>query len=209
MIACHECDLLQRAVALPPKGALCCARCGAVLRRDRPDSLRRTLAWLLGAAILFIVSLSFPIVAMEIQGERTVATLVGAAQALRHEGMESVAILVFITTVISPLLQISSMLYILWPLQRGYIPPNIELAFRLVQNLKQWGMVEVFILGVLVSLVKLSGMAQVMPDIAMWSFAGLIVMLTAAASSFEPEEVWDRIVELRRGSMPSRAETAA
>src|SRR5262245_11986033 len=146
MIACHECDLLQRPVTLPRGGVLRCARCGATLRRDRPDGLRRALAYQIGAALLFIVSLSFPIVGMEIQGEHTVATLVGAARALHDQGMESVAILVLITTVVSPILQIGSTLYILWPLHRGYVPGHIEVAFRLVQSQKQWGMVEVFIL---------------------------------------------------------------
>ena len=178
-----------------------CSRCGATLRRHRPDSLRRALACELGAALLFGVSLSFPIVAMEIQGQKTVATLIGAARALQAQDMDSVAVLVFVTTVVSPLLHIFSMLYILGPLQRGFVPPGLNLAFRLVQNLKQWGMVEVFILGVLVSLVKLAGIAKVVPDIALWSFAGLIVLLTAAASNFEPADMWDRVGQLRRASV--------
>lgn len=197
MIACHECDLLQKPAVLPPGGTLSCCRCGATLRRDRPDGLRRALACQMGAALLFIVSISFPIVAMQIQGEHTVATLMGAARALQEKGMDSVAILVFITTVVSPVIQIVSTLYILWPLHRGYVPPGVEFAFRLVHSQKQWGMVEVFILGVLVSLVKLAGLAHVVPGIAMWSFAGLIVLLAAATISFEPEEGWERIAELR------------
>ena len=211
MIACHECDLLQRPVAIPLGRSLQCPRCGACLRRNRPDGLRRTLACQLGAAFLFIVSISFPIVAMEIQGEHSVATLIGAARALHEQGMTSVALLVFVTTLVSPFLQIASMLYILWPLNRGYVPPHIELTLRLVDSLKQWGMVEVFIIGVLVSLVKLAGIAKVVPGIAMWSFAVLIVLLAAAAMNYEAEDVWDRVEALRKGqnSSPSAASGAA
>lgn len=184
-----------------------CARCGACLRRNRPDSLRRALACLLGAALLFVVSASFPIVAMEIQGQHTVATLLGAARALEDQGMLGVGVLVFVTTVIAPMLQIGSMLYMLIPLQRGVVPPRIDVAFRLVHTLKQWGMVEVFILGVLVSLVKLAGIAKVVPGIAMWSFAALIVLLAAAAANFEPDDLWERVSELRRRSRSDIANT--
>lgn len=148
---------------------------------------------------------------MEIQGEHSVATLIGAARALHEQGMTSVALLVFVTTLVSPFLQIASMLYILWPLNRGYVPPHIELTLRLVDSLKQWGMVEVFIIGVLVSLVKLAGIAKVVPGIAMWSFAVLIVLLAAAAMNYEAEDVWDRVEALRKGqnSSPSAASGAA
>lgn len=198
MIACHECDLLQYAAAPPPGGTMRCHRCGATLRRNRRDGLRRALACQLGAALLFVVSASFPIVAMEIQGQRTVATLIGAALALKEQGMPAIAILVLVTTVVGPVLQISGMLYMLAPLHWRRVPPGFALVFRFVQSLRQWGMVEVFILGVLVSLVKLAGIARIVPDIAMWSFAGLVVLLAAAAANFEPADVWEQVEELRR-----------
>lgn len=174
-----------------------CPRCGCGLGRNRPDSLRQALACQIAAAILFVVSASFPIVAMEIQGEHTVATLIGAGRALREQGMISVAILVFVTTVVSPVLQIASMLYILLPLHLGRIPPHLTLAFRLLAHLRQWGMVEVFVVGVLVSLVKLAGLARVVPGIALWSFALLVILLAAAAVVLEPEDIWKRVAQLR------------
>ena len=209
MIACHECDLLQKPVAIPPGRSMQCARCGACLRRHRPDGLRRTLACLVGAALLFVVSASFPIVAMEIQGQRTVATLFGAARALEQQGMLGVGVLVFVTTVASPILQIGSMLYMLIPLHQGVVPPRIDVAFRLVHTMKQWGMVEVFILGVLVSLVKLAGIAKVVPGIALWAFAALIVLLAAAAANFEADDLWERVSELRRRARTRRATSGA
>lgn len=205
MIACHECDLLQHTAAPPPGGAMRCRRCGATLRRNRRDSLRRALACQLGAALLFVVSVSFPIVAMEIQGQRTVATLIGAALALKEQGQPAVAILVFVTTVLGPALQIGGMLYMLAPLHWGRELPGFAFVFRFVQSLRQWGMIEVFILGVLVSLVKLAGIARVVPGIAMWSFAGLVILLAAAAVHFEPADVWERIDKLRRRSRAPQA----
>ena len=72
LLACPECDLLQRAVELPPRAAAVCRRCGAVLYRELPDWLDRTLAYTLAAAILFVVANAFPIVVMEMQGHRSI-----------------------------------------------------------------------------------------------------------------------------------------
>jgi paraquat-inducible protein A len=56
-----------------------------------------------------------------------------------------------------------------------------------------WGMVEVLLLGVLVSLVKLTNSFTVIPGIALWSFGGLTLLLAAAASSFSARDVWARL----------------
>src|SRR5207244_2961862 len=71
LIACRECDLLQREIVLPPGGTACCSRCGAILHRSKPDSLDRTLAFMVGAAVLFILANVFPVVGLEAQGNRT------------------------------------------------------------------------------------------------------------------------------------------
>ena len=65
LTACHECDLLQRETPLAPGGTARCPRCGAVLYRNQPDGLDRTLAYTLGAAALFVVANSFPIVGLD------------------------------------------------------------------------------------------------------------------------------------------------
>ena len=82
LIACHECDLLQRETAVPPGGTARCARCDAVLYRNRPDSLNRSLAFAVGAAVFFVIANAFPLVGLEVQGERVQTTLFGAARAL-------------------------------------------------------------------------------------------------------------------------------
>lgn len=198
IIACHECDLLQRETAVPIGGALTCRRCGAVLYKNAPEGLERTLACLLGAAILFAVSSIFPIVSLELQGNRTTATLVGTVHALYAQDMALVAALVLLTTLLMPAIEILAMLYMLMPLRLGYTPPGFAAVFRLVQAVRPWGMVDVFIIGVLVSLVKLAHLAVIVPGIAMWSFAAMIILLAAAAVSFDPHALWERVAARRR-----------
>ncbi len=193
LIACHDCDLLQRETALPAGGAACCGRCSAVLYRTMPESLDRTLAFTLAAGVLFLLANAFPLVGLEVQGQRNATDLLGAVRALWDQDMRMVAGLVFLTTVLSPAIEISGMIYLLLPLRLGRLPPGAGRMLRFLQAVKPWGMVEVFMLGVLVSLVKLAHLASIVPGIALWSFGGLILLLAASAASFNPHEVWARV----------------
>lgn len=192
LIACHECDLLQRETTLPPGGTAYCRRCGAVLYRRTPDSLDKTLAYALGAAVLFIVANLYPIVGLEVQGNRTSTTLLGTVRTLYDQDMTSVAALVFITTILMPALEIGALLYMLLPLKFGRVPKELPAMFRLLQTVRPWGMVEVFMLGTIVSLAKLSHLANVLPGVALWSFGALMLLVAAAAASFDARELWMR-----------------
>jgi len=134
LIACRECDLLQREIVLPPGGTACCSRCGAVLYRNKPDSLDRTLAFTVGAAVLFILANVFPVVGLEAQGNRTSTTLFGTVRTLHDQGMTSVAVLVFVTAILMPALDIGAMLYMLLPIRLGVVPKGLPAMFRLVHT---------------------------------------------------------------------------
>jgi paraquat-inducible protein A len=192
VIACQECDLLQRETILPPGGAARCKRCGAVLYRNTPGSLDRTLALTVGAIMLFVLANAFPIVEIEVQGDRHATTLYGAVRALWDQEMEAIAALVFFTTMLMPAVELAIVAYILLPLRLGRVPHGMAPLLRLLQTVRPWGMIEVFMLGVLVSLVRLAHLASVVPGIALWSFGGLILLL-AAASSFNARDVWVRV----------------
>jgi paraquat-inducible protein A len=195
LTACHECDLLQREPILPPGGVACCRRCNAVLFRDIPNSIDRGLAYALGAAILFIVANIFPIVGLEVQGTLNATSLYGAVEKIWDNNMQGVATLVFATTILIPALEISLMLYVLLPLKFGRLPGELASILRIVQSVRPWSMTQVFILGVLVALVKLAHLAHVVPGVALWAFGGLILLLTAAGSTFNMHEMWNLVTE--------------
>lgn len=192
LIACRECDLLQRVTPLTGDFIGRCRRCDAVLYRPRDDNLDRPLAFTLAAAILFVLANAFPIVGLELQGQTTAATLFGMAQTLWNEQMKPLAAVVFFTTILVPALELGAMAYLLIPLRFGVIPQRLPLALRTLQAVRPWGMVEVFILGLLVALAKLAGMASVRPGLALWSFGGLLLMIAAAVASFDSRVIWAR-----------------
>src|SRR6185369_960600 len=117
LLACPECDLLQSDSAMPrPRKALC-ARCGAILYQRHDLGLERTLALTVAALVLFTIANAFPIVSLELQGERTDATLFGAVSTLWSQNMQLVALLVAFTAIAMPLLEISMLAWLLFPLR--------------------------------------------------------------------------------------------
>ena len=192
-IACHECDLLQREIPLPPGRVARCARCGAKLYRIENRSIDHTLALTLAAAVLFILANAFPIIGLQIQSTRNDTSLVNAVHTLWNQGMWPVAGLVFFTTFLAPAAVLAIMIHILLDLKRGRIPAGFTILMRLLQIFNPWGMVEVFIIGVIVALVKLTHYGTLIPGIALWSLAVLTLLMTATTSSFNVHDIWNRV----------------
>jgi paraquat-inducible protein A len=192
LIACPECDVLQRAPPLAQDSVARCTRCDTVLYRPADENLDRPLAYVFAATILFLIANAFPIVGLELQGQSSGATLFGTAWALYDQDMAFLGALVFFTTILVPGLQLAGMAYILLPLRFGHVPRRLPVTLRMLQAVRPWGMIEVFILGLLVSLVKLAGMAKVVPGIGLWSFGGLLLMIAAAVGSFDARAIWAR-----------------
>lgn len=192
LIACRECDLLQKEIALPEGTVAACARCGAVLYRNPAGGPERTLALLSAAAILFVLANAFPIVGIESRGSRHAATLFGAVAALWAEHMPLVAGLVLFTTILAPAFELFTLIFIL-AAARSRMPLPLAALLRLALSVRPWSMIEVFMLGVLVAVVKLSKLATIEPGIALWCYAALIVLFAAAMAGFDPHALWARL----------------
>jgi paraquat-inducible protein A len=197
MVACLECDLLQEEVDLGSGGVADCARCGAQLFRRIPHSLDRTLACFIGAAVFLVIANAFPVLSLEAQGLTNSTTILGAAQALYDDNERLVAILVFMTTILLPAIEIGAMLFLLGSLRVGYVPHTLSFVYRLAESVRPWTMMQVFLIGILVSLVKLSHMASIIVGIGVYALVGVIFMLSMAVSLYDPRALWGRVKELR------------
>lgn len=201
LIVCNQCDLLLQATLLERGGKACCGRCGNVLYRSQPDGLRRSLVFALTSAVLFVLANAFPIVTISTNGLTNSTTLIEAAYRLVRDGLPSIAILVFLTTFLMPLLEIMALILLLLPLSLGRIPSGLSITFRLIHLVKPWAMIEVFMLGLLVTITKLNAFASVTPDIAFGSFVLLMISLTVAVVNFEPHYFWKKIVTLQENEV--------
>ncbi len=187
---CEHCDAVYSRVELHPGEKAFCPRCGSELYRDVSRRYRALLPIVIASLIVFMLCNAYPIVSMEIQGFRTQTTVWETVKVLMSEDMTSVALLVFATTILFPLTEMLLLLYLLFPLALGRIPPGFGLVVRAIRLGRPWGMIEVFLLGIVASLVKLSTMATVLPGVALWSFAILTVLL-AVVVGFDPADLWE------------------
>jgi len=195
---CDGCDTLYPRTTLRRREIAHCPRCGTELARHTGAQHERLLPLTLASLVLFTIANAFPIVEIEVRGLRSQTTLTGAVVALAGEGMSLVAMLVLATTLLFPLLQLLILLWLLLPLRwHRHRPTGFAWLVRGMQTLRPWGMVEVFMLGVLVAIVKLSSLATVLPGPALWAFIGLTVLLTVVVS-FDPRGFWDMAAAVER-----------
>ena len=193
LIACQHCDLLQRLPDLPPGASARCPRCDKELWRRRDDSLNRTLALTLAAAILYVVANVMPMLGLTVVGRQAATTVIGGAQHLWDNGQQAVAVLVLFTAVIAPALQIGIMLILMLGARRKPAPAWLGRLLRHHPTTRTWSMIEVMLLGVLVALIKIADYATVVPGVALFVLGALVFLLAGIQASFDPHEVWRRI----------------
>jgi len=165
--------------------------------------LQVSLVFALTALALFLIANAFPIVTIRSDGLFNSTTLIGAAGTLIRDGIPSIAVLVFTTTFLMPALQIAALVYLLLPLYFGRLPPGLNVAFRLVHLVRPWAMIEVFMMGLLVTVTKLNAFAAVTPDIALGAFSLLMITLTAASANFNTHHFWKQVEMFKQGQVPA------
>jgi paraquat-inducible protein A len=200
LIACHECDLLHKVRKAAKGGRARCVRCGAVLYRNIPDSINRTLMLTFAGVILFVIANIFPIMTFKLSGREQSNTLFASSRELYDAGFWELATLVFLCSILFPAIRLGGMLYVLLPLKFGYQPWKYRAVFRWLETLIPWAMMEVYMLGILVAIVKLSDIAAIVLGTALYSFAALIVVTAWSGTTLDPREIWDhvRVRSLRR-----------
>jgi len=197
VIACPDCDLISKVVRGSNKNQLC-PRCGSVLQYYRPNSIERSLALTIAATILFLASNSFPFLTMKSGGFVQQTTLFTGIDELWRQKEHVLSILIMITCLIVPFTQILSLHYILTPLYLfNRRLPGATRLLRVLRHLGPWAMMEVFMIGILVALVKLSHMATIVPGISVISFALLIFVMPAALTSLDLPLLWEKL-DLRK-----------
>jgi paraquat-inducible protein A len=196
-LVCHDCDALLEMPELAEGEKATCPRCVAVLVTRGRNSLHRTAAFAMASAVLFVVANAFPFLTLRAGFRESQMLLWQSATGLAEQGYGYLGAAVSIFVVGAPALLIGGLLYIILPLLRNRRPPAAIPLCRWVLRARRWNMMEVFLLGVLVSLLKLGKLATLMLGTSFWALVALIICLTAALASIHPRELWRRI-ELAR-----------
>ena len=196
LIACHGCDLLVDVGELEHGSHASCPRCSHFLTRYQQDAMSRVLAYTIAALVLLGLALSFPFLSFSSSGLESVMTLRSAPMSLLNYGMPELAIMVALFIIYLPLLILLLLLSISLPLMLGRRVSWLKLATRSIFALQNWAMVEVFIIGVIVSLVKIAAMAEVELGLSFWAYAAFSISFTLALVTLDRYQCWEMIEAL-------------
>jgi paraquat-inducible protein A len=186
---CPHCDVLHRQVVLGRREIGACIACGGILARHRSLSVDQLLALTVAAALVFLIANAYPLMIIEVGGMHTEATVWGAALLMLHGWTAWPAAVLALTMFVLPLLQITLLLWLLTCASFGRRAPGFRGALVALHHSRPWSMTEVFLLGALVAIVKLSSWVHVVPGIGIWALASLMVLLTVL-SMVEPRFWW-------------------
>ncbi len=194
-IACPDCDLLYQIQPLPQGEVAQCHRCRAVLYRGGEIDLEATLAWSLSTLILFVIANLYPILTINISGRLSQATFWQAVQAFAEQGMWILTLVLFLVSIAIPLFRILSHSLLLWHSWRGRETSRFHVGlFRWSEEMMPWSMLEIYLLGLLVALVKLGDLADVVVGIAFLAFCLLILSSTFSLTRLDRFHLWRILV---------------
>ena len=189
LASCHLC------LKLASKDTHKCPRCGAAMHVRKTDSLQRTVALLITAAVLYIPANLLPIMYTD-QLERTIpSTIMGGVVLLIKLGSIPIAAVIFIASVMVPISKLMMLFYLCWGVNRAKLGTERQrtILYRATELIGKWSMIDVFVVSILVALVHLSGLIVFRPGAAAVAFAGVVIVTIIAAESFDPRLMWDRM----------------
>ena len=192
MWTCHDCTLLVRA---PDGGHGRCPRCGAAVHRRKTNSLARTWALVLTAAIFYVPANVFPVMKVTSLGKTQADTILSGVIYLLTHGMWPLAALIFFASVFVPLLKllVLSFLAASVQLRSAWKPAERTKLYRVTEAVGRWSMVDIYVVTILVALVKLGNLASIEAQPGAVFFGAVVVITMIAAESFDPRLIWDAI----------------
>ncbi len=196
--ACHQCDLLVDLSHFTSRGRADCPRCGATLAHHKQDSINRTLALSLTGLLLYFPAVLLPVMSFKLLGQTQANTLVNAVLKLAQDGYLWMAFMVALCSLIVPF-YILLMLFSGCLLTRLRALPNLQiLLLKSHYHLKHWGMLDVYMLGVLVAIVKMKDLGELQMGLGLYAFVALLLLMLLAQSQFDSRECWERLDDQHR-----------
>jgi paraquat-inducible protein A len=192
LAACHTCGRVS------PEEEGRCPRCGSPLHLRKPNSIQNTVALMAAAAALYIPSHILPVMTTVELGIVTHNTIVGGMLTFWRTGAYPIAIVIFTASILIPFLKIVALTWLCLA-ATGHVHPSPRALGRVywfTELLGRWSMIDIFVVGILVSVVQLGNYMTVLPGPGALAFGGVVVLTMFAAMSFDPRLLWDRLDEM-------------
>jgi paraquat-inducible protein A len=193
LLACHECDLLMRRPELARGEKAMCPRCGYELYAHRHKVVQRSLALVIAALLLYVPANFLPIMQLNLLGQSSQDTVWTGVLGLFNTGMQGVSVIVFLCSMAIPLLKLLCQLAVLLSIRFDIGRSYGLLIYRIYHHLKDWGMLEVYLMGVLVAIVKLADMAAITVGIGLACFIALLLVQVWLEVVMSPHQIWQAL----------------
>lgn len=197
-MVCHECDLLIGVPSLESGQKAYCPRCNFLLVANRPHALAMVYAF--AAAALFFLALStmFPFLSFSASGQERTVTLLQSILTLFTD-LPALAGIIFVSIVVIPAAFLIGATYVSVALRRNRLLPGTITVLRWVLMLMPWSMAEIFLIGILVSFVKIVSIADVSLGTSFWSYVLFTVCMTVVMLYPDRRMLWQRVQGLDNG----------
>ncbi|MCF7201826.1 paraquat-inducible protein A [Pseudomonas oligotrophica] len=195
LMVCLECHQLN--ARLPGERRQRCTRCGARIHLRRPNSIARTWALLVTAALLYLPANLLPIMTVSTFGSGTPDTIMSGVVTLAKHGMLPIAAVVFVASILVPTFKLVGIALLLVSVQRRQKLSAHQrvLLFRFIEWIGRWSMLDIFVIAILVAIVNFGSLARVEAGLGAVAFASVVILTMLAAISFDPRLIWDSYSE--------------
>jgi len=193
LVACPECDLLLEKKPLHAGEVSKCPRCRCVIMSRKKDSVDRTIAVSIAGLISFFPAIYLPLLGLEAAGLRNEASLIECILTILNSKLYFVAVLVILFCLIVPFLRLSIALYLMILVKRDQASRYGLKLFRHFLEWEEWGMLEVFMLGMIVSLYKILGLADAIFGYGFFAFSMLLLSATLVSAFVDEQLVWEHL----------------
>ncbi|HEX9776909.1 MAG TPA: paraquat-inducible protein A, partial [Geopsychrobacteraceae bacterium] len=166
---------------------------GAILLRPRIHMISRTLPLVLSGLLLFFMANAFPFMAVKTGGIQQDSIFISGIFQLFQSRMWGLGAVVVLTTLLAPLLQLCGLSYILGLLSLGKQVPGGKPLLKSIIAIEPWSMLDIYMIGILVALIKLLKIGTVIPGVALYSFAGLILVQIGIGMLVDHQQLWERL----------------
>ncbi|MGZ0782297.1 paraquat-inducible membrane protein A [Pseudomonas sp. TKO26] len=191
ILICIECHELNRQEADSDEQT--CTRCGALVHPRRPNSILRTWALLLTAAILYVPANLLPIMTVSSLGQGDPSTIMSGVIQLVQHGMFPIAAVVFVASILVPTFKLVGIALLLFSVQR-HQPLSARqriIMYRFIEFIGRWSMLDIFVIAILVALVNFGRLASIEANLGAVAFASVVILTMLAAVTFDPRLIWD------------------
>ncbi|WP_409440139.1 PqiA/YebS family transporter subunit [Psychromonas sp. GE-S-Ul-11] len=201
MISCEECGLVVAIPELHENQKAHCPRCEHLLIQKIAFPHQKAVAFASACLVMLTLSISFPFMSFSVQGLTQEIHLLQAAQMLGEYQNTLLAFLLLSTVIILPGLYISLMLYLYFkatkqpPTTMSHKPRKvIKNLCKLLFMIEPWLMVDVFLLGVLVSLVKIASLAEISLGYSFFTFCIYAVLVVKCVAIVDKSWLWQQLI---------------